>query len=71
MIVVEYLNAPGVRDRIAGLEDQQILAGDEGVRWAGHGLDGHGLAAAPRRQRVAGKHLQPAVALARSITSSE
>ena len=71
MIVVEYLNASGVRDRIAGLEDQQILAGDEGVRWAGHGLNGHRLAAALWREWVACEHLQPAVALARSITSSE
>ena len=53
-----------MRDRPAGLEDQQVLGGHEGVRRAGHGLDGHRLAAAVRRERVAGEHLQPPVALA-------
>jgi hypothetical protein len=46
--VVEYLNTPGVRDGLAGLEDQQVVAGHEGVRRAGHGLDGYSLAAAVR-----------------------
>src|SRR5215475_9187633 len=51
-IVVEYLNSPGVRDSFAGLEDQQVVAGHKGVRRAGHGLNGHRLAAAVRLQRV-------------------
>src|SRR5215475_13813872 len=62
-IVVEYLNSPSVRDSFAGLEDQQVVAGHEGVRRAGHGLNGYRLAAAVRLQRVAGENLQPAVAL--------
>jgi len=34
--VAEYLDAPGVRDGLAGLEDQQVLADHEGV-WAAGG----------------------------------
>jgi len=52
-----------MRDRLAGLQDQQVVAGHEGVRRAGHGLDGHRLAAAVRAERVTGERLQPAVAL--------
>jgi hypothetical protein len=37
---VEYPNAPGMRDRLAGLQDQRVVADHEGVRRAGHGLDG-------------------------------
>ena len=39
------LDAPGVRDRLSGLQDQQVVAGHEGIRRAGHGLDGQCLAA--------------------------
>ena len=61
----EGLDAPGVGDRVAGFEDEQVVGGHEGVRRAGHGLDGHRLAAAVRPERVAGEHLQPPVAFAR------
>src|SRR5215469_181699 len=63
-LVVEDLNAPGVRDHLTGLEHQQVVGGREGVRRAGHGLDGYRLATAVRTERVAGEHLEPAVALA-------
>jgi hypothetical protein len=53
-----------VRDRLAGLQDQQVITGHERVRRAGHGLDRQCLAALVGSQRVAGEHLQPAVALA-------
>src|SRR6266566_4248149 len=61
----EGLDAPDVGDLLAWFEDEQVIGGHEGVRRAGHGLDGHCLAAAVRPQRVAGEHLQPAVAFAR------
>jgi hypothetical protein len=34
--------------RFAGLQDQQVVAGHEGGWRAGHGLDGHRLAAQAR-----------------------
>jgi hypothetical protein len=51
-------------DRLAGRQDQQVLAGYEGVRRAGHGLDGHRLAPEVWPERVGGEHLQPPVSLA-------
>ena len=52
-----------MRDRLARLQDQQVVTGHEGVRRAGHGLDGQCRAAPAGTQRVAGEHLQPAIAL--------
>ena len=58
------VHPPGVPDGLARLQDEQVGAGDEGVRRAGHRLDREGAPAVRRVQRVAGEHLQPAVALA-------
>jgi CTP:molybdopterin cytidylyltransferase MocA len=58
-------DAPGMGDLVARLENQQVFAGDEGVRRAGHRLDGDRLAAAVGAERITGEHLQPAIALAR------
>jgi CTP:molybdopterin cytidylyltransferase MocA len=58
------LDAPGVGDGLAGVENQQVVGAYEGVRRAGHGLDGDRFTAAVRPERVARENLQPLVALA-------
>ena len=58
------LDPPGVRDGIAGFQGEQVGAGDERVRRAGHGLDGDRAPAVLRAERVPGEDLQPAVARA-------
>src|SRR5260370_37249201 len=57
------LDAPGVGDAVARLQDQQVRPGCEAVRRAGHGLDGDCPPAARWVQGVAGEHLQPPVTL--------
>src|SRR6516162_4353590 len=54
------LDAPGVRDRLAGFQGEQVGAGDEGVRRAGHRLDGYGAAPVSAVERVPGEGLEPA-----------
>src|SRR6516225_3322638 len=55
------LDAPGVRDRLAGFQGEQVGAGNEGVRRAGHRLDGYGAAPVSAVERVPGEGLEPAV----------
>ena len=58
-------DAPPAADGFLWLQHQQVLAGDERVRRAGHRLHGQRGPAVLRLERVAGEDLQPAVALVR------
>ena len=58
------LDAPGVGDRLARLEHDEVVAADEGVGRARHRLDRDRFPVALAAERVAGEHLKPRAARA-------
>src|SRR5215471_5529766 len=55
-LTVECVNTPGMRDGLAGFEDQQVVAGHEGIRRAGHGLNDERLRRRSGASGVAGEN---------------